>query len=88
MAKAGQDNYRKQYIEVSRSVKKLTRIANKQYQIKLASQVKTDPKGFFQVYRTKSRDLVGPLKLGQEEMVSSGEDMGKVLNDYFLSVFY
>ena len=28
-----------------------------------------------------------PLKLGQEEMVSSGKDMGKVLNDYFLSVF-
>ena len=29
---------------------------------------------------------MGPLKLGQEEMVSSGEDMGKVLNGYFLSV--
>ena len=30
---------------------------------------------------------MGQLKLGQEEMVSSGEDMGKILNDYFLSVF-
>ena len=30
---------------------------------------------------------MSPLKLGQEEMVSSGEDMDKVLNDYFLSVF-
>ena len=27
------------------------------------------------------------MKLGQEEMFSSEEDMGKVLNDYFLSVF-
>ena len=28
-----------------------------------------------------------PLKIGQEEMVSLGEDMCKVLIDYFLSVF-
>ena len=30
---------------------------------------------------------MGPLELGQEEMVSSGENMSKVLKDYFLSVF-
>ena len=48
-------NNKLKYIELSRSVKKLTRIAKKQYKIKVASQVKTDPKGFFQIYRTKSR---------------------------------
>ena len=30
---------------------------------------------------------MGPLKISQEEMVSLGEEMSKVLNDYFLSVF-
>ena len=30
---------------------------------------------------------MGTLKIGQEEMVSLWEDMCKVLNDYFLSVF-
>ena len=85
--KAGQDNYREQYIELFRSVKKVTRTAKKQYEIKVAIQVKTDPKGFFQVYRIKSMELVSPLKLGQEEMVSSGEDMGKVFNECFLSAF-
>ena len=35
--KAGQDNYREQYIELSRSFKKLTHIAKRQYEIKIAS---------------------------------------------------
>ena len=30
---------------------------------------------------------MGPLKIGEEEMVSSGEVMCKILNYYFLSVF-
>ena len=73
--------------EVIRHASTRARTLKKQYQIKVASQVKTDPKGFFQAYKTKSRELVSPLKIGQEEMVSLGEDMCKVLNDYFLSVF-
>ena len=84
--KAGQENYRNQYIELARTVKKLTRTAKKKHEIKVVSQVKTVPKGFFQIYRTRSRELVGPLKIGQEEMVSLGEDMCKVIN-YLSSVF-
>ena len=63
-------------------------IAKKTNEIKVARMVKSDPKGFFQLYRTKSRELVGPLKIGQEEIVSLEEDMCKVLNDYFFKCFF
>ena len=68
--KVGQESYKDQYIELARTVKKPAQTAKKNHQIKVASQVKTDPKEFFQVYRTKSRELIGTLKIGQEKVVS------------------
>ena len=59
--KAGQQNYRNQCIELTKTVKKLTQTTKKKHKIKVVSQVK----GFFQVYRTKTRELVGPLKICQ-----------------------
>ena len=55
--------------------------------MKVARQAKTDPKGFYQLYRTKNRETIGPLKAGDGELVSSGEEMSKIMNDYFLTVF-
>ena len=85
--KAGEEVLRPQYIELVRTVRKLTRKAKNNYEIKIASQVKTNPKGFFQNYRTKNRESIGPLKTANGELVSSGEEISKILNEYFLTVF-
>ena len=39
------------------------------------------------MYRTKTRGRIGPLKTEPGEIIESGEDMSKLLNDYFLLVF-
>ncbi len=39
------------------------------------------------MYRTKTRDRIGPLETEAGEIIESGEDMSKLSNDYFLSVF-
>ena len=62
-AKAGQENYRDQYIELAKTVKKLTRTSKINYEI-----------NFFK-YIDKNNELVGPLKIDKEEMVSLGEDV-------------
>lgn len=46
------------YVELSRLVKKNTRIAKKNYEIKVANEAKSNPKGFFQMYRTKTREKI------------------------------
>ena len=46
--KAGEEGLRQQYNELARTVRKLTRNAKYAYERKVASQVKTDPKGFYQ----------------------------------------
>ncbi len=39
------------------------------------------------MYRTKTRDRIGPLKTEAGEIIESGEKMSNLLNYYFLSVF-
>ncbi len=39
------------------------------------------------MYRTKIKDRIGPLKTDSGELIESGEDISRTLNDYFLSVF-
>ncbi len=39
------------------------------------------------MYRTKTRERIGPLKTKAGEIIESGEKMSNLLNDYFLSVF-
>ena len=85
--KAGEEGLRHQYNELARTVRKLTRNAKNTYERKVASQVKTDPKGFYQLYRTKNRETIGPLRIGDGELVNSGEEMSKIMNEYFLTVF-
>ncbi len=48
---------------------------------------KSNPKVFFNMYRTKIRDKIGSLKTEAGEIIESGEEMSNLLNDYFLSVF-
>ena len=85
--KAGDDNLRPQYNEIARTVRKLTKNAKNAYELKVARQAKTDPKGFYQLYRTKNRETIGPLRISDGELVNSGEEMSKIMNEYFLTVF-
>ncbi len=39
------------------------------------------------MYRTKTRERIGPLKTEAGEIIESGEEMSNFLNDYFSSVF-
>ena len=85
--KAGEEELRPQYNELVRTVKKLTRKAKSDYEVKVANHAKSDPKGFYQVYRTKNKDKIGPLKAADGELVSSDEGISKILNEYFITVF-
>ncbi len=39
------------------------------------------------MYRTKTRERIGPLKTDAGEIIESGKEMSNLLNDYFLTVF-
>ncbi|MPC25684.1 hypothetical protein E2C01_018807 [Portunus trituberculatus] len=85
--KAGDEALRPLYHELVRTVKRLTRKAKSEYELRVASQAKTDAKGFFQLYKTKSREEIGPLRTANGEIVSSAEEISRIMNDYFLTVF-
>ena len=57
--KLGQGNLVDQYNTLVRIVKKESRITKKNYEIKVANHDKTDPKDFFQIYKTKNRESIG-----------------------------
>ena len=82
----GEVELRNRYNTLARLVKSLTRKAKRQYELKVATNVKSNPKGFFQLYKTKTRDRIGPLKEG-EALLESSKDMSEALNQYFVSVF-
>jgi len=64
-------------------VKRNTRITKRNYEIRVAREAKNNPKEFFNMYRTKTRERIGPLKTEAGEIIESGEEMSKLLNDYF-----
>ena len=84
--KNGEVELRDRYNVLTRLVKRVTRKAKRDYELKIASNAKSDPKGFFQLYKAKSRERIGPLKVGNV-LYDSSEDMSEVLNQYFVSVF-
>jgi len=63
--------------------------AKKQFESKLARDIKTNPKSFYAYVRLKSKikDSVGPLKNSTGQLVSEKEGMCNLLNEYFGSVF-
>ena len=46
-----------------------------------------DLKDFFQIYKTKNRESIGPLKNIQGDIVSSDEEMEKIFKKYFLCFY-
>lgn len=84
--KDGEIGLRDRYNVLARTVRKETRKAKRNYEIRVASNVKNNPKGFFQLYKTKNRDRIGPIKV-EEEILVNNREMSEALNKYFVSVF-
>ena len=63
--------------------------AKKQFERKLSKNIRMNPKSFYSYVRskTKSKDVVGPLKNGDGKLETSNEGMCNVLNEYFSTVF-
>jgi hypothetical protein len=58
------------------------RKAKWQFERKLAMDIKSNPKSFYAYVRskTKVKDVVGPLKDGNNQLVSDNEVMCEILN--------
>ena len=63
--------------------------AKRNFEIKLAKNIKTNPKAFYSYVRSKSRtkDKVCPLKNEIGEIISDDEGICEVLNQFFSSVY-
>ena len=48
--------------------------------MRVARNAKSDLKGFFQIYKTKNTDRIGPIKK-DNEIIENNEDMSEALNE-------
>ena len=75
----GNKGLRDRYNLLARTVRKEVRKAKRDYEIRVASNVKNNPNGSFQLYKTKNRDRIGPLKV-EEGILASSRNMSEALN--------
>ncbi len=85
--KRGDENLRNEYNQIKREVKKYIRRAKRQLEIKAAKEAKTNPKVFYNLYKTQSKDRIGPLKNVDGQITSANDEMGMIFNQFFSSVF-
>ena len=85
--KRGESQDLGRYNELARKVKKDVRLAKRTYEIEVARKAQTDPKSFYQLYKTKVKDRIGPLKGRDDREIDSAEEISEELNNYFLSIF-
>ena len=83
-----QDLYEK-YVLKLKKCSKLSRIAKRNFEKKLATNVKNNSKSFFSYVRSKQRtkEKVGPLKDKGGEVIIDDRLAANLLNEYFSSVF-
>ena len=79
-----QEKYRKIESEVKNSIRR----EKKNYERKIASNSKSNPKMFYSYISKKkcNKVTVGPLKINGD-LLTESEDIAKTLNDFFSSVF-
>ena len=77
------------YIATKRHCEKEIRKAQRNHEISISQQSKTNPKKFYQYVRSKKtvKDKIGPIKDNNNRLVSDCKNMAKILNTYFHSVF-
>jgi ribonucleases P/MRP protein subunit RPP40 len=83
-----QENLEKYKIKLNKS-NSTNRSAKRNYEKKLAGDVKSNNKSFFAYVRSKQRtkDKVGPLKNNVGKVIEEDEETANLLNCYFSSVF-
>ena len=84
--KSGETKVKERYTALARIFKKDIRITKRDCKIRVTRNAKSDPKEFFQIFKTKNKDRIGPLKR-DDEIIENNEDMSSALNKYSLSVF-
>jgi ribonucleases P/MRP protein subunit RPP40 len=80
---------RMDYNKVRNKVTSEIRRTKKNFEQKLAEEIRDNPKLFYSYVRSKSKTKVkvGPLKNSDGSIVGDSRGMSKVLNDYFATVF-
>ena len=76
-----------QYNDLVRKVKKDIMTAKMNYEVRIDKDAQKDPKGFYQLYKAKAKDRIGPLKGMDGRLIENYKEISKELNKYFLSVF-
>ena len=69
-----------QYNELARKIKKDIRTAKRNYEVRIAKDAQKDPKGFYQLYKAKTKERIGPLKGMDGILIENGEEISKQLN--------
>ena len=81
----GSEAYKKQAVMASKSV----RLAKRNFEKSIPSNIKKDAKSFYTYVKSKTRvkESIGPLKDDNDSVVCTERDMGNLLNTFFASVF-
>ncbi|KAF0313992.1 hypothetical protein FJT64_001585 [Amphibalanus amphitrite] len=76
------------YKRCNNDLRRLTRNLRTELELKLASDIKSNPKGFWRYAssRTKTRTGVENLRTGAGELTANDDEKAQVLNTYFSSV--
>jgi hypothetical protein len=75
------------YQAAKKLVKKKIKMAKIDYERRLTSRIKNNPKLFYQYYGTKEVKSFGPVVDNTGNVILSHSEMCKAFNDYFSSVF-
>ena len=76
-----------QYNDLARKVKKDIRTAKRNYEVRIARDAQKDPKGFYQLYKAKTKKRIRPLNGMDGSLIENGKKISKKLNKYFLFIF-
>ncbi|MDJ0596593.1 MAG: reverse transcriptase family protein [Pleurocapsa sp. MO_226.B13] len=85
--KNGDNTQTNAYNHLKREVKKEIRKAKREFEQRVAREAKNNPKGFYQLYKTKAKEKIGPLKDREGQLVNDNTIMAEMLNTGFVSVF-
>ena len=77
------------YKRLLKETRKEIRTAKRNFEKKLADNIKEDSKSFYAYIRSKqkTKDRIGPLKDEHGTTVTTDEESANLLNEYFTSVF-
>ncbi|KAF7235274.1 hypothetical protein EYD10_17889 [Varanus komodoensis] len=78
---------KREYREEEARCRRILCKAKADYQLRLAKNIKSNKKGFFQHRKRKGRQVVGPLNKEEGDPVTDLREQTQRLNDYFASVF-